>query len=242
MPLKRGYAFKGAAEYRAQRAADAKKRQSSARKARISYQQVGFPIPLPSTAPALSLESKSVQYTQVTNSMFSDGQSIQHCNVVTQGAGNSQRLGNKYRCTGISIKGRIETVVDSRCIAGYYLVWDKQSNKAMPAASDIFTLDGSGSLHIFNTGLKVGGRERFTIVGKYRTTLARTTVDNLPSLRDLDQFHKLPKWCVTTMQAGTTTGAMNTIVSGSLLLIPYSNLGDNPPQIKNANQLFFEEA
>lgn len=242
MPLKRGYAFKGAKEYRAQRAAQAKGRQQAARKARISYHQVGFPIPLPSTAPAQSLETKSVQYTQVTNSMTHSGSAIQHCNVVTQGSGNSQRLGNKYRLTGISIKGRIQTSTDVRCIAGYYLVWDKQSNKAIPPASDIFTLDTTGGLYIFNTGLKVGSRERFTIVGKYRTTLARTNLDGIPSMRDLDQFHKLPPWCVCTMTAGTTSGAIDTVVSGSLLLIPYSNLDTGLPVIKNANQLFFEEA
>ena len=244
MPLERGYAFKGKKEYAERRKQMALSRQKSARHAaRISYRQIGFPIPMPSTAPAGSLETKSVQFTSVSLTPSALPTNITHVNVIAQGPGNNNRIGNKYRLTGVSIKG-LAAANDGdkkRSILGYYLVWDKQTNKALPSGTEIFTVDDTNGLYTYNTGLKVGSRERFQIVGSYRTIVGGED-DNLPSLRDINMFHKLPKSCVTTSQAGVANGTIGSIVSGSLLLIPFGSRSADVQTMAVALQVFFEEA
>ena len=244
MPLQRGYAFKGKKEYADRLKQMAVSRQKSARHAaRVSYRQIGFPIPVPSTAPAGSLETKSAQFTPVSLTPAASPTTISHVNVIAQGAGNNNRIGNKYRLTGVSIKG-LAAANDGdkkRSVLGYYLVWDKQTNKALPTGSDIFTIDAANNLYTYNTGLRVGSRERFQIVGSYRTMVGGQD-DNLPSLRDINMFHKLPKSCVSVSQVGNTSGAITSIVSGSLLLIPFGSRATDVQTMQVAWQVFFEEA
>lgn len=247
MALRRQRAFRGSKEYAAGKRRDAALtlQRAARRRASISRRDVGFPMPLPSTAPQGKLEVKSVQYVNASRNALALAVPF-HLNIVTQGAGNNQRLGNKYRCTGVMIKGQAYsdpmTGTTDDSIVGYYLVWDKQPNQTLAVASDIWTVDAANGLYVHNTGLKVGGRDRFKIVGSYRTFIGNVDT-NLPRNADINCFHKLPRSCIVTQIAGDAAGTVDKIVNGALLVVPYGSKPTGPTAAMNlAAQLFFEEA
>lgn len=247
MSLRRQKAFRGSKEYAASKrrnAAITLQRAARAR-ARTSLRNVAFPMPVPSSAPQGKLEVKTVQYTRAQLNTDA-APAPTHLNIVTQGAGNNQRLGNKYRLTAVHIKGRaatdLMTGATDDSIMGYYLVWDKQPNQTLATAAHIWTEDNANGLYVYNTGLKVGSRDRFQIVGSFRTLLGRVNT-NLPSDADINCYHKMPRSCVTTCIAGATAGDISTIMNGALLIVPYGSKVSGPTGwIQFATELFFEEA
>lgn len=247
MALRRQKAFRGSAEYaqnRRRHAATTLQRAARAR-AGVSRRNVAFPMPLPSTAPQGKLEVKTVQYTRSQLNCDAAPTPV-HINIITQGAGNNQRLGNKCRVTGVRIKGRgltdLMTGATDDSVVGYYLVWDKQPNQTLASAAHIWTEDTANGLYVYNTGLKVGSRDRFQVVGSFRTILGRVNT-NLPSDCDINCFHKMPRSCVTTYIAGSAAGEIANIMNGALLIVPYGSKVTAPvPAIQFATELFFEEA
>lgn len=247
MALRRQQAFRGSKEYAASKRRNAAiTLQRAARsRATVSRRNIGFPMPMPSTAPQGKLEVKSVQYVRADRNTLCLAVPY-HMNNVTQGAGNNQRLGNKYRLTGVMIKGQAfsdaMTGDEDDSIVGYYLVWDRQPNQALAVATDIWTVDAANGLYVHNTGLKVGGRERFKIVGSWRSIIGKKDT-NLPRNADINCFHKLPRSCITTQIAGDANGTIDKIVNGALLCVPYGNKETGPTcALRLAAQLFFEEA
>lgn len=247
MALRRQKAFRGSKEYAASKRRNAAVTLQRAARARasVSRRNVGYIMPLPSKAPQGSLEVKSVQYTRASVNTDSSPVPI-HVNIITQGAGNNQRLGNKYRITGLQVKGRAFTDtftgLSDESIMGYYLVWDKQPNQTLASSNQIWTVDTANGLFVWNTGLKVGSRDRFQIVGSYSTLLGRHTT-NLPSDAAINRYHKFPRSCVTTQIAGDAAGTIDKIMNGALLVVPYGSKSNGPVgQMQLAMQLFFEEA
>jgi len=242
MPLTRQNAFSGKAAYQKRRAATMS-RQSSARMARTtSYRQSGFPQPLPSRAPQGALETKSIQYRRIVAQPDNLGTTMYHVNVVAQGTAANQRLGNRFRCTALSVKGTAYEGAIAAGTTGFYVVWDKAPNGAIPPATDIFAIDSAAGNILPEVGLKPARTHRFTVLGKWGAVGIGDSDSNLPSVIPINKYVKMPKSCICTMERATVSGAIAGTVEGSLLLVPFSNKTADLPILNLTCELFFEEA
>lgn len=226
------------------RTGSAKGRRKGARGSRILGRRGGFPHPAPSTVPQGSLETKSRKYPNTTFDLLSAG-AIHHINVVPQGTGNADRLGYKIRNTAVHLKGQFscDTGGPRVAVCGYIMVWDKSPNLAFPAISTIFNIDAGAGYDMSNT-FPVDN-DRFVIIKSKRRTI---TYNNAASSNQVlvDDFIKLPKWCVTGFVKGNGAGTVANTQTGALFLVPYRAVTvsgtDDKVLLNMTSELFFAEA
>ena len=226
------------------RSATHKRMAKTRRLTRVSGRRGGFPHPRPSVVPTGSLETKSQKYQNVQESLTELG-SVTHVNVVAQGTGNADRLGYKMRNTAVHIRGQfhIPSTGPQAAVMGYYMVWDKFPNTVLAAASDIFNIDAAAGYDLSNTFPK--DKERFVVLKSYRRKLTASSGAGA-NIQLVDDFVKLPKYCVTGFTKGNGNGQIAATQSGALLFIPYGKVIVNGTittmTLDTTKELFFAEA
>lgn len=164
---------------------------------------------------ALGADAKYFDVASATYAANTTG-SITHLNIIAQGNTINKREGKAYRIKNIQIRGVIESdTTTTRAQVAFYLVWDKQPNKALAAITDIFdTVDSNSFTKRENTG-------RFRILKKWhRVVIGNTTTPATGrECIDVDKYLKLPKDLVTMCTTADTTGVIGDIITGALLWV-----------------------
>jgi len=213
----------------------AKGKASKARKSLLAGKRTGYVHPTPSAIPTGSLETKVLRFSNRNINPVFGGQVIHINQGIIQGTSSYTRLGHKIRNTGNRIKGHFFADINGpRCaIVGYSWVWDKSPNKSLPAVSDIFTIDASKGFDMANTLLVDDNSDRFKVLRSVRKVISKTQDSNAGTYSPagatgneanvilIDDFLKLPAWCVTTYVKGDTSGGISAVQTGALYLVPF---------------------
>lgn len=225
------------------RTKSASSKRSSARRNVITGRRSGFPHPAPSRVPQGALETKSQKFANTAYDLLANGV-VTHINSITQGTGNANRIGYKIRNTGVHLKGQFtcEQGGPRSSVAGYYLVWDKSPNLALAATSDVFNINAGAGYDMSNT-FPIDN-DRFVVLKSVRRTLTNSNAGrNIVLVND---FIKLPAYCVTGFVKGNATGGIANTQTGALLLMPYRSVtetsGDDKVALNVTMELFFAEA
>lgn len=205
-----GYAPYQAAMKRAKKtAAPPAARRTSAQIARARAPQRGF---LGSAGEAKYVDIAATNYAlNVTGS-------ITHLDVVPTGTTVNSRDGRKFKPTAVQFRGNAGADQTTTCTSGaMYLVWDHQPNKALASITDV--LD-SATAQSFS---KRENSQRFKIIKKWRWAFSGNSLtagqQTSSSWFDIDDYVKLPDYCVAECTTSDTTGAIGNRVTGALLLI-----------------------
>ena len=176
------------------------------------------------------------------DSMASQGISL---DTVDRGPGDNERIGAKWKALAVHFRGSIQAsmVVGGVPLttAGYYVVWDKQPNKASATFTEVFA--GSDPASSFAA---VSNDDRFVIVKHRRVniTMQDSTGDaNDNSQHQLDDYIKLGAGKVCHSTLGTTSGIIANRTTGALLLFPYSDkaAGQFEPVMTFGYRTYFED-
>lgn len=193
-------------------------------------------------------EQKCINGTDSTIALKDAGQCF-HLDQITQGAGVSQRVGQKHRVTGFHIRGNWKiNAAQGVDHVGYYLVWDRQPNEILANPGDI--LRGAGSLDTINAFPNVDNLSRFQILGR-KTHSGVTALTNATTglqTRDgsgiwhVDDFWDLSKNRLIATQVIGGDGLIGDRTTGALILL---GIGDLPPSVASNLtfnfRLFFED-
>ncbi len=219
-------------------------KRGSARRNIITGRRSGFPHPAPSRVPQGALETKSQKFANTEYDLLAGGV-VTHINSITQGTGNANRIGYKIRNTAVHLKGQFN-IVDGQArsaVAGYYLVWDKSPNLALAATSDVFNINAGAGYEMSNT-FPIDN-DRFVVLKSVRRKLTNAR-GGAANISLVDDFVKLPAWCVTGFVKGNTTGGIANTQTGALLLMPYRSVvepnGEDKVALNVTMELFFAEA
>ncbi len=231
----------------------AKGKASKARRSLLAGKRTGYVHPVPSSVPTGSLETKVLRFTERSIEPVFQGQVIHINQGIVQGTSSFTRLGHKIRNTGNRIKGHF--FADSNgpraAIVGYSWVWDKSPNLALPAVSDIFTIDASKGYDMANTLLVDDNSDRFKVLRSVRKTISKTQapstgVGNEDNVILIDDYLKLPASCVTTYVKGNATGGIGNVQTGALYLVPFVKLlsaaGTSNVKFEFTQESYFAEA
>lgn len=143
---------------------------------------------------------------------------ISHLDIVPTGTTVSSRDGRKFKDTALQIRGYAQAdTTTTVCTGAMYLVWDHNPNKSLAAITDV--LDTASSVSF----AKRENSQRFKIIKKWRwafngnsATGGQQTAD---SIFDIDDYVRLPDYCIAETTSADTTGAIGNRVNGALLLI-----------------------
>ena len=232
---------------------------AKARKSQLAGRRTGYVHPTPSSIPTGSLETKVLRFQARTIEPVFQGQVIHINQGITQGTSSFTRLGHKIRNTGNRIKGHwfADYGGPRAAIVGYSWVWDKSPNLALPAVSDIFTIDATKGYDMANTLLVDDNSDRFKVLRSVRKVIGKTayppaagtnaqTFSNEPSVVLVDDYLKLPASCVTTYVKGNATGGIGNVQTGALYLVPFCKLlseaGTTNVQFSFTQESYFAEA
>lgn len=176
------------------------------------------------------------------NSMTSPGIQLDS---IDRGTSDLERIGSKWKVLAVHFRGSIQAsmVVGGVPLttAGYFVVWDKQPNKASALFGDVFS--GSDPASSFALG---SGDDRFVIVKhrRFNITMQDSTGDaNDNSQHQLDDYIKLGASRVCHSTLGTTSGLITNRTTGALLLFPYSDKasGQFEPVMSFGYRTYFED-
>jgi len=239
----------------ARRAKKSYYKSSKARQSQLAGRRTGYVHPTPSGVPTGSLETKVLRFMARTISPVFQGQVIHINQGIVQGTSSFTRLGHKIRNTGNRIKGHFfaDDEGPRAAIVGYSWVWDKSPNLALPAVSDIFTIDASKGYDMANTLLVDDNSDRFKVLRSVRKTIGKTVTPNVNASFSneqnvilIDDYLKLPASCVTTYVKGNATGGINNVQTGALYLIPFCKLlsaaGTSDVTFSFTQESYFAEA
>lgn len=177
------------------------------------------PAPPKSTKSSNYLENKSLTGGSASLALQETGQ-VFHLDQITQGAGVTQRLGQKAQITGVHIRGSaLMNNSNTNDTFVYYLVWDKSPNEALATPGDIINLGGFDAAHAFPN---LDTSDRFIILGRksHICVNANTGVNdrNVSMYWNVDDYFQFSRKLVsTTVLSGS--GLISDRVSGALLLV-----------------------
>lgn len=236
----------------------AKGKASKARRSLLAGKRTGYVHPVPSSIPTGSLETKVLRFTNRNIEPTFQGQVIHINQGIVQGTSSFTRLGHKIRNTGNRIKGHFFADANGprAAIVGYSWVWDKSPNLALPAVSDIFTIDATKGYDMANTLLVDDNSDRFKVLRSVRKVISKTegagntggfpSTGNAQNVLLIDDYLKLPASCVTTYVKGNATGGINNVQTGALYLIPFvkllSDAGTTNVAFSFTQESYFAEA
>lgn len=228
------------------------------RQAKLAGRRTGYVHPTPSAVPTGSLETKVLRFVNRSIEPTFQGQVIHINQGIVQGTSSFTRLGHKIRNTGNRIKGHFFADANGprAAIVGYSWVWDKSPNLALPAVSDIFTIDAAKGYDMANTLLVDDNSDRFKVLRSVRKVISKTegagstggypSTGNAQNVLLIDDYLKLPASCVTTYVKGNATGGINNVQTGALYLIPFvkllSDAGTTNVQFAFTQESYFAEA
>ena len=128
-------------------------------------------------------------------------------------------------------------------VAGYYLVWDKSPNLALPLTSTVFNINAGAGYDMSNT-FPIDN-DRFVILKSVRRKLTNTSTGAMNCVL-IDDFITLPKTCVTGFVKGNGSGVIANTQTGGLFIMPYRSVvessGDDKYALNLTTELFFAEA
>jgi len=158
------------------------------------------------------LEKKFVDNAQ-TQGCDTTG-TIKAINGVAQGSDISNRIGRKYNNIAIQLRGTfIPQGITTGNLARVMLIWDAQTNGALPAMTDILTAARSDKF------MNLDFRDRFKIImdksfgfGPYNTTATQAVSAPMAKITFYKRIN-LPTIC------DGTTSAIGDVNTGSLLLV-----------------------
>ena len=244
----------------ASRAKKSSWKSAKARQSHLAGRRTGYVHPVPSSIPTGSLETKVLRFQARNIEPVFQGQVIHINQGIVQGTSSFTRLGHKIRNTGNRIKGHFFADINGprAAIVGYSWVWDKSPNLALPAVSDIFTIDATKGYDMANTLLVDDNSDRFKVLRSVRKTICKTGsaaaaagagpggMGNETNVVLIDDYLKLPASCVTTYVKGNATGGINNVQTGALYLIPFCKLlstaGDTNVAFSFTQESYFAEA
>ena len=195
--------------------------------------------------PTGSLETKSQKYANIQYALTELGPTVTHVNVVAQDTSNASRLGYKMRNTAVHIKGQfhIPGTGPQAAVMGYFLVWDKSPNTQLAATTDMFNIDAGAGYDLSNTFPK--DNDRFVVLKSVRRKLTASSGAGA-NISLIDDFVKLPAYCVTGFTKGNGNGQIAATQTGALLFLPYGKIVVNGTvttmTLDTTKELFFAEA
>lgn len=136
-------------------------------------------------------------------------------NGIAQGAGNSQRVGFKVTMTSISVKGNFlsTSAANPNGACRIKLVYDKQTNLALPVATDILVADAVGAPNNL-----INGDRFITLMDQQiHPDAAISTFGGSYCAYDIDFFTK----CQLPMVFGGVGATVASIETGGLYLLAY---------------------
>lgn len=201
----------------------------------LSRRTGGFHPPNPSPPPGrkqINSREKKQRTFNLQSTPCSSVSPPNHLDVIAQGTGASQRLGQKYKVTGVHIRGELllptETGIRSDT-AGYYLVWDRQPNGAVALLGDVLDVE-SAAVTSADAFPLASNESRFIILARKSHNLIQqqtgtTTFEDRKTIDDYFQFRKI---LIATSKnvdelGSTPLGGIGTRMSGALLMIPFGN-------------------
>jgi len=181
-----------------------------------------FTKPLPRSRNRKELKYLDLAYSQAY--VFDTTGTVTALNLVAEGDDNISRNGRQIQIASVEVIGKANPVDGSTTpdFCRLMLIYDSQTNGALPAITDILAASTSNSF------LNLDNRDRFHIIADHKfvigglSTTATQTYAQSPTLELIDIHRKLALH--TTFKG--TTGAIASIATGALLLV---SIGDVPP-------------
>jgi hypothetical protein len=164
---------------------------------------------------------------------------------IDRGTSDLERVGSKWKVLAVHFRGSVQGSMVAGGVplttAGYFVVWDKQPNKAAALFGDVFS--GSDAASSFALG---SNDDRFVILKhrRFNITMQDSTGDaNDNSQHQLDDYIKLGAGKVCHSTLGTTSGIIANRTTGALLLFPYSDKasGAFEPVMSFGYRTYFED-
>ena len=164
---------------------------------------------------------------------------------IDRGTSDLERVGSKWKVLAVHFRGSVQGSMVAGGVplttAGYFVVWDKQPNKAAALFGDVFS--GSDPASSFALG---SNDDRFVILKhqRFNITMQDSTGDaNDNSQHQLDDYIKLGAGKVCHSTLGTTSGIITNRTTGALLLFPYSDKasGQFEPVMSFGYRTYFED-
>lgn len=197
--------------------------------------QAGFyppnPRPLSGTRRVNARENKQRTFNLQSSPAGAQSQA-NHLDIIPQGAGASARIGQKFQVTAIHIRGEMRLSAESGIrddTGGYYLLWDKQPNKALANPLDILDLQLNTVTNADAFPL-ASNSDRFVILARksYDFVKQETATGSFDSRHIVDDYFQFRRTLIATCQNGaeagiTPTGIISTRTSGALLMLPFGN-------------------
>ena len=163
--------------------------------------------------------------------------------VIEKGPGDNERIGSKWALTALHLKGwmRGTSAQAAYVNSGYYVVWDKQPNRALPPMNDVFI--GTAPSFMYPAA---STDDRFIIIAhkEFNLIAPGTGVLGDKSQYLIDDYIKLPRNLICHSTLGTSSGLIANRQSGALGLFVYSseNLADvTRPTLSIAHRIYFQD-
>jgi len=176
----------------------------------LGYRKVGYP------AIRKAGEVKYVDLASANYGLNTTG-SVTLLPIIPQGPDEINRIGRNVALRSLYIRGRCtnnSTATLNQCVIA--IVYDRQSNKANPAITDVYT---SISPNAFRND---ENKDRFLILKEWRFNLAGVSTATLNAdHRNINKYMKLPNLPVNYSTG--TTGLIGEINTGGLYLMTFGN-------------------
>ncbi len=188
---------------------------------------------------ALSMAAKALAVAKLTKSLLNVERkessfassvapnttgSILMLNGTAQGLDKDDRVGNSVRWTSILTRVRVEIHASATASqARVIFIWDKQSNGALPAVTDV--LQAANTLSSLNTDF--GKRFRVLSDQMYNVSITGNQL----------QYKKVFRKLSLRTEFGTTAGTIAAINSGTIFLLVISDEATNAPTVFHNTKL-----
>ncbi len=172
-----------------------------------------------------------------------------HLDIIAQGTGASQRIGQRSKITGIHIRGEMSLpteIANRTSSAGYYIVWDRQPNGALAVLNDILDTEVN-DVNSVDAFPLASNEARFVILARKTHNFVKqeTASSSFDDRWTIDHYLQFNRSLLTTSKnvdelATTPSGGIGTRSSGALLLLP---IGDTTAEIPftYSYRVYFED-
>lgn len=160
-------------------------------------------------------EKKNIDTSPTVPTVGSAAAAVTCINVSTAGALPTNRVGRRIKLHSVLIRGRFQTAptTTGNCPIRLLIIYDKQTNKAAPTASDFFTSDDVTAVN------NLGNSHRFKIL---RDILIPSVGTAGPQSAQIAEYVKI-NGLETEYIDGAGAGTVADITSGGLFCVIYAN-------------------
>lgn len=159
-------------------------------------------------------------------------------NLIQAGSTFCNRIGRKVEMASVRVSGMIRPAGNTTTVQDYarvLIVYDRQTNGALPAISDILQTTNQSTTNTTTSfsGININNRDRFTILRDNRYELPTVTdtagvltnkglEDQAHSNYMIDQYIKLGNLC-TQYKADSNPAVIGDIATGALFLVIFGS-------------------